>query len=51
VKQNDSREKSDAVAIKIKHRDTKDIIVYYFAYRITLKNTIEHIGNWKQIEQ
>lgn len=49
VKKDNSSEKTDAIAIRIKHADTKDITVYYFAYRLTQQNTIEYFDKWNEI--
>lgn len=46
VQKDSSSGKTDAIAIKIKHKETKDITVYYFAYRLTEQKTVEHLDSW-----
>ena len=50
VKKDDTSEKTDAIAIKIKHTDTKDLRVYYFAYKLTTQKTVEHLDSWAWVE-
>ena len=49
VKKDNSSEKSDAIAVKIKHTDTKDSTIYYFSYKLTPRKTIEHLDSWAQL--
>ena len=51
VQKDNSSEKTDAIAVKIKHTDTKDITVYYFAYKLTSQKTIEHLDSWAQTDK
>lgn len=41
--------KTDAIAVKIKHTETKEITVYYFAYRMNSKKIVEHLDSWGEI--
>jgi len=49
VKRDHLSDKTDAIAIKIKHRDLNDILVHYFAYRLTPQKTFEHLDSWTEI--
>lgn len=49
VQKDNATEKTDAIAVKIKHTETKDITVYYFAYRLTAQKTVEHLDSWGEI--
>ena len=46
VQKDDTNYKTDAIAVKIKHAETTDITVYYFAYRLTEQNKVEHLDSW-----
>jgi hypothetical protein len=49
VKRVDTIAKIDAIAVKIKHAETKDTRVYYFAYRMAEGNKVEHLDSWSEI--
>jgi len=49
VKRDNSSEISDSIAIKIKHSDSKNFTIYYYAYKLTAQNTIERLYNWSEI--
>ena len=51
VQKDNSSEKTDAIAVKVKHTDTKNITVYYFAYKLTSQKIIEHLDSWAQTDK
>ena len=51
VKKDNTSEITDAIAVKIKHEETTDITICYFAYKLSLQKKIEHLGNWMEIEK
>jgi hypothetical protein len=50
VKKDASTNKTDAIAIKIKHLDSNDIKVYYFAYILSSENKVEYLDSWGEID-
>lgn len=49
VQKDKASEKTDAIAIRIRHNESKDIVVYYFAYKLTPQNTVELLDSWGEI--
>ena len=49
VQKDNTTERTDAIAVQIKHTETLDITVYYFAYRFTTQKTIEHLYSWGEV--
>jgi len=38
----------DAIAIKLRHTEAKEITIYYYAYKMNTQNTIEHLESWAE---
>jgi hypothetical protein len=49
VQKDNASAKTDAISVKIKHTETNDITVYYFAYRLTATKTVEYLDSWGEI--
>lgn len=49
VKKDESSEKTDAIAIKIKRANTKEFTIYYYAYKLTPQKTVEHLYSWGEL--
>jgi hypothetical protein len=49
VQKNSLSEKVDAIAIKIKQAETKDILLCYFAYKLVEQNRLEHLDSWREV--
>ncbi len=49
VQKEGSSEKLDAVAVRVRHIETQEVTVYYFAYRLTAQKEVEHIDSWGEV--
>ncbi len=50
VSRNSESEKTDAVAIKIKHIETKEIIIYYYPYIFSQQRKLTIGDSWGEIQ-
>ena len=50
AKRNAESEKTDAIAIKIKHAETEEIVIYFYAYKLTEENRLVMGDSWGEIQ-
>jgi len=49
IQKNSLSEKVDAIAIKIKQTETKEVLLCYFAYKLVEQNRLEHLDSWREV--
>lgn len=49
VKRHNEFEMHDAIAVKIKHIETEQSIVYFFAYKLNSQKSVEHLHSWLEV--
>ena len=50
VSRNSESEKTDAIAIKIKHIETEEVIIYYYPYTFTQQRKLAIGESWGEIQ-
>ncbi len=50
VSRNSESEKTDAIAIKIKHIETKEIVIYYYPYTFSQQRKLTIGDGWGEIQ-
>ena len=50
VTRNSKSEKTDAIAIKIKHIETEEVVIYFYPYTLTQERKLTMGDNWGEIQ-
>ncbi|TCD12007.1 hypothetical protein EZ449_02975 [Pedobacter frigidisoli] len=45
-----NEKKSDALAVKIKHLESEEVVIYYFSYVSGADNNVEILDSWGEIQ-